>query len=611
MQARQSLAWVSGGIALALSAAWIVYGLPTTAHDPANIDALPVFKLMERIFQKAGWGTLPFFLLLTSTSLLSASLGLVIALRAKYTEAALDLALALCLAAAFLVYVFILPLLPWAEMLDRNTLLVYVTDALALAALVWAAHLYLRFWLGYPRALSKEEVLELNWDKTGKQLRNMWAWRKRMYLRGRDEAAWIEEQRLHWASLGSRMLEFLTSRRGLMIQLGMAMIVAVLWRPGWHAPVKSSDMRGLLSLFSLIPLYMLLTTVGIQIAGIVRFHRDKGSAEEARKVEWIRASYLVILVLLAVPINLIPLWMVFGFLGGEPAVMWMIKHNAIENSVYAVMLAFMASPLIYLMALGASIFARGTIDPKLAVRGFTLWTLLGLILTFFFVLIERAVAIKVVEVFKLPPESGAVVAGAIIAATFIPIRRVAEKWVMRWVERFMPATLLASGERKEVAVVLIDITGYSALSARDEHSAVIATTLLQKECRHIADLRGGRVIKSTGDGALLAFDKAEDAALAVREIHAAYATGSAALSLPELSLHSGAHWGEVVELRDGDIYGQTVNTTARIADFAKAGEIMLSGAFAARLNLEAFTLTSVGPQKFKNLPEPVECVRLA
>lgn len=610
MRARRLLAWTSGCIAMLLAAAWLGYGMPTTSHDGTVGNALPIFKLVEKIFQKASWGTWPFFALLAATTTLSASLGLLIAQRAKPSEAPFDLGLALCLAALFLGYVFILPLLSWGAFVDGSRLLAFLTDALALTALVWSGHLYLKFWLGYPRALSKEEVLELNWETTRKQLQKMPAWRKRMYLSGRDETEWVEEQRRQLASLGSRSFEFLTSHKGLMIQLGVALIVALLWRPGWHAAIKSSDLRGLLALFTLIPVYMLLTMIGIQIAGIIRFHRDKGTAEEVQKVEWIRASYLVILVLLAIPVNLLPFWMLLGFVGGEPMVMWMIRHNVIENSVYALLLAFMASPFIYLLALGASIFARGTIDPRLAVRGFTLWTLLGLGLTFLFVLIERAVAMKVVEVFKLPAESGAVVAGAIIAATFIPIRRFAENWVKRWVERFMPATLLASGERKEVAVVLIDITGYSALSARDEHSAVIATTLLQKECRRIADQRGGRVIKSTGDGALLAFDKAQDAVIALREIHAAFAAGSAALSLPDLSLHSGAHWGEVVELHDGDIYGQTVNTTARIADFAKAGEIMFSGALAARLSFDSAMLTPVGPQRFKNLPEPVECLRL-
>jgi class 3 adenylate cyclase len=436
-------------------------------------------------------------------------------------------------------------------------------------------------------------------------------WRKRLYLRDRNEAEWIEKQRRQLMSIGSRSFEFITSRKGLIIQLGVALLVALLWRPGWHEAIKNSDLRALIALFSLIPLYMLLTLVGTQIAGIIRFHREKGTPEEAQKVEWIRASYVVILVLLAVPVNLLPLWMVLGFLGGEPVVMWMIHHNVLVNSVYALMLAFMASPLIYLLALGASIFARGTIDPRLAVRGFTLWTLLGLVITFLFVLIERAVAMKVVAVFKLPPESGAVVAGAIIAATFIPIRGFAEKWVRRWVERWMPATLLASGERRQAAVVLIDITGYSALSARDESSAVIAATLLQKECRRAAELHNGRVIKSTGDGALLAFAAAGDAVRAVPAIHAAFAAGSLALSLPNVDLHSGIHWGEIVELHDGDIYGQTVNTAARIADFAKAGEIMLSGAAAAEVAAHSVALQSAGEQRFKNLPEPVPCFRLA
>lgn len=603
---RQGLAWVGGGLALAMVISWVAFGMPVAPHGGTAHDAAPNI-LLERFFRKASWGPLPFFALLTATTTLSAALGLAIARRARPQDAPFDLALALCLTAAFLGVVFLLPLTPLVATVEQSAVLTFALDALALSALVWSAHLYLKFWLGYPRLLSKAEVIDFNWETAAKELRKLPAWRKRLYLRGRDEAVWIEEKRQEWLRMGSRTFDFITSRRGLHIQLAVTLVIAMLWRPGWHGWLKDPVMLGV---FSMAPLYVLLAMVATQVAGIVRLHRESGVDADVRKVEWIRASYAVVFVMMIAPLTLMPFWMAFGFLGGEPAILWMIRNQVLEHSTSFVMLAFMASPFIYLLALGASIFARGTIDPRLAVKGFTLWTLLGLTLTFCFVLIERAVALKVVEVFKLPPESGAVVAGAIIAATFIPIRRVAERWVMSWVERFMPATLLASGERKEVAVVLIDITGYSALSARDEHSAVIATTLLQKECRRIADQRGGRVIKSTGDGALLAFDKAENAALALREIHAAFATGSATLSLPDLSLHSGAHWGEVVELHDGDIYGQTVNTTARIADFAKAGEIMLSGALAARLSPDPAVLTPVGPQHFKNLPEPVECLRL-
>src|SRR5262249_53385994 len=159
----------------------------------------------------------------------------------------------------------------------------------------------------------------------------------------------------------------------------------------------------------------------------------------------------------------------------------------------------------------------------------------------------------------LPQQTGYVTAGAIVAATFQPMRKQLEKQVNRFVERVLPETLLASGKRSTVAVAVVDLAGFTALSAQDEQGAIVASALVQKEARRLSDAHDGRVVKSTGDGVIIVFTEAGACLAAVEELHRVVAARAGALDLPALALHSGLNWGEVVELHDGDIYGMTVN----------------------------------------------------
>lgn len=202
------------------------------------------------------------------------------------------------------------------------------------------------------------------------------------------------------------------------------------------------------------------------------------------------------------------------------------------------------------------------------------------------------------------------IGGTIVALTFVPIRRWGERWVDEFVERQMPTHLLATGDTREGAVAVVDISGFTALSARDEQSALLATALVQKQARKVVNAYAGRVVKTTGDGALMVFDHAADAAAAVRELHASFGRDALLLGLPPHQLHSGLGWGEYVDVRDADIYGHTVNVASRVADSAAAGEILVTSAFAEALGQCDPLPVEVGARRFKNVPEPVVCLRL-
>jgi len=159
------------------------------------------------------------------------------------------------------------------------------------------------------------------------------------------------------------------------------------------------------------------------------------------------------------------------------------------------------------------------------------------------------------------------------------------------------------------AVVITDISGYTALSAIDESMAILASALVQREARAVAEKFEGQFVKSTGDGALLHFHSAEEAMCAITQLHSNLNQSAIALQIEGIQLHSGVHWGEFLKARDGDIYGTTVNLTARIADRAKAGTIAVSDELAAQLPTARFILHSMGLQQFKNLPDSIECLQ--
>ena len=91
----------------------------------------------------------------------------------------------------------------------------------------------------------------------------------------------------------------------------------------------------------------------------------------------------------------------------------------------------------------------------------------------------------------------------------------------------------------------------------DQHDACAARSIEQ---------RGGRLIKSTGDGLLATFDGPSRAIDATRSIQA----GTANLGL---QIRAGVHTGEV-ERRGADVSGIGVHIAARVAGLAGAGEIL-------------------------------------
>ena len=135
------------------------------------------------------------------------------------------------------------------------------------------------------------------------------------------------------------------------------------------------------------------------------------------------------------------------------------------------------------------------------------------------------------------------------------------------------------------AVAFVDLTGFTRLSEElgDEAAASLALRLGDVTVETVRG-HGGRVVKLLGDGVLIRFG---DAATAV------VATLALLDALPAAGLptgHAGIASGPLI-VRDGDIFGRTVNLAARISDAAPDGRLWVTHAVADDLAGVNFRIT--------------------
>ncbi|MFO1159095.1 MAG: adenylate/guanylate cyclase domain-containing protein [Reyranellaceae bacterium] len=133
-------------------------------------------------------------------------------------------------------------------------------------------------------------------------------------------------------------------------------------------------------------------------------------------------------------------------------------------------------------------------------------------------------------------------------------------------------------QRRLAAIVAADVVGYSLLMGRDESGTL--ARLRRARAQHLEPVvarRGGRVVKLTGDGALIEFGSAVEALSAAIEFQQAMADSEALRPEAErLVFRLGMHLGDVIVDGD-DLYGDGVNVAARLETEAPPGGILVSG----------------------------------
>ena len=170
-----------------------------------------------------------------------------------------------------------------------------------------------------------------------------------------------------------------------------------------------------------------------------------------------------------------------------------------------------------------------------------------------------------------------------------------------------------SESRKLAAILAADVVGYSRLAGADEDRTLARLRALRSDLIDpTVAVHHGRVVKRTGDGALIEFRSVVDAIRCAIEVQNGMLERNAGLP-PErrIEFRIGIHLGDVVEESDGDLMGDGVNIAARLEGIAKPGAICLSEdayrQVKARLDL---AVSDLGQTQLKNIAEPMRVYSL-
>jgi class 3 adenylate cyclase len=157
-----------------------------------------------------------------------------------------------------------------------------------------------------------------------------------------------------------------------------------------------------------------------------------------------------------------------------------------------------------------------------------------------------------------------------------------------------------SPETARVAILLADISGSTPLyeAVGDAQAQRLIGRELRRLQAAITD-QDGVCIRQKGDDVLGYFVEPQKAFRAVRAM-LSHPTGQG------LSIHAGLHYGAIVLAR-GDIFGEAVNLTARLAALANTDEALLSRSLFDQLPPgEAVCLRPLDRIRLKGVSSPIE-----
>jgi adenylate cyclase len=155
-------------------------------------------------------------------------------------------------------------------------------------------------------------------------------------------------------------------------------------------------------------------------------------------------------------------------------------------------------------------------------------------------------------------------------------------------------------QRRLAAILAADVVGYSKLMGEDEAGTLAALRQVRQHllAPAVEQHRGG-VVKSMGDGWLVEFPSAADAVTCAIQVQDELSDNEI------IHLRIGLHIGDVT-FEDEDIYGDGVNTAARLQELAQPGAIVISSTIRRSIDGKlAENFADLGPQNLKNISDPI------
>jgi TolB-like protein/class 3 adenylate cyclase len=167
-------------------------------------------------------------------------------------------------------------------------------------------------------------------------------------------------------------------------------------------------------------------------------------------------------------------------------------------------------------------------------------------------------------------------------------------------------------ERRLAAVLAADVAGYSRLMGRDEEGTLAQLKSFRKSLVDpaISEHRG-RIVKTTGDGMLVEFASAVDAARCAVEVQRGMAKQNSVVPQDvRIEFRIGIHVGDII-IDENDIFGDGVNIAARLEGIAEPGGVCISDDAQRQIRGKVdITFEDIGLQNLKNITEPMRAWRL-
>jgi adenylate cyclase len=167
--------------------------------------------------------------------------------------------------------------------------------------------------------------------------------------------------------------------------------------------------------------------------------------------------------------------------------------------------------------------------------------------------------------------------------------------------------------RRLAAILAADVAGYSRLMGTDEEGTLERLKALSRELLDpkIAE-HHGRMVKTTGDGALVEFASVVDAVRCSVEVQQAMPERNTGVTADRrIEFRIGINLGDVI-VEGEDLYGDGVNIAARIEGIAEAGGICISeDAFRQVRGKVDAQFIDIGEQNLKNIARRIRVYRVS
>ena len=201
---------------------------------------------------------------------------------------------------------------------------------------------------------------------------------------------------------------------------------------------------------------------------------------------------------------------------------------------------------------------------------------------------------------RLSPELASLQEKAVVEIYHAQHEHAATKNIIEDIESALAKAGVYSRLDRPPAVCFLDITGYTRLTEeRGDAAAADLAGQLGRMVQRTSMQHGGKPVKWLGDGVMLYFRDPGRAVLAGLQM----VERVAAAGLP--AAHVGLHAGPVL-FQEGDYFGRTVNVAARVADYARPGEVLVTRELVDASRGAGIAFSLIGPVELKGVSGAVE-----